>query len=83
MSIVNLFKTLRDVRISIIYITRSGDRLLKRPHHHHEDGRVVESGYARTLLATPQHPYSQQLKEAVLVPRFKQHALAPQAEEPT
>ena len=32
------------------------------------EGKVVESGDARTVLAAPQHPYSRQLKDAVLVP---------------
>jgi peptide/nickel transport system ATP-binding protein len=31
---------------------------------------VVESGDARSVLAAPQHPYSKQLKDAVLVPYF-------------
>ena len=79
MSIVNLFKTLRDeLGISIIYITHDlatayyiSNRIMIM-----KDGRVVESGDARTVLATPQHPYSRQLKEAVLVPQFTQPASA-------
>ena len=31
---------------------------------------MVESGDARTVLAAPQHAYSRQLKDAVLVPDF-------------
>jgi len=74
MSIVNLFKTLRDeLGISIIYITHDlatayyiSDRIMIM-----KDGRVVESGDARVVLAAPQHAYSRQLKDAVLVPHFK------------
>jgi ABC-type glutathione transport system ATPase component len=73
MSIVNLFKTLRDeLGISIIYITHDlatayyiSDRIMIM-----KDGRVVESGDARAVLAAPQHAYSRQLKDAVLVPQF-------------
>lgn len=79
-SIVNLFKTLRDdLGISIIYITHDlatayyiSDRIIIM-----KDGRVVESGDAKTVLAAPQHPYSRQLKDAVLVPQFTPHATAP------
>ncbi len=71
MSIVNLFKTLRDeLGISIIYITHDlatayyiSDRIIIM-----QRGKVVESGDARTVLADPQHPYSRQLKNAVLLP---------------
>ena len=71
MSIVNLFMKLRDdLGISIIYITHDlatayyiSDRIIIM-----QRGKVVESGDARTVLATPQHPYSQQLKSAVLMP---------------
>ena len=73
MSIVNLFKTLRDeLGISLIYITHDlatayyiSNRILIM-----HEGKVVESGDARTVLAAPQHPYSRQLKDAVLVPDF-------------
>lgn len=73
MSIVNLFKTLRDeLGISLVYITHDlatayyiSDRILIM-----HEGKVVESGDARTVLANPQHPYSRQLKDAVLVPDF-------------
>jgi ABC-type oligopeptide transport system ATPase subunit len=73
MSIVNLFKTLRDeLGISLIYITHDlatayyiSDRILIM-----HEGKVVESGDARTVLTAPQHAYSQQLKDAVLVPDF-------------
>jgi ABC-type oligopeptide transport system ATPase subunit len=78
MSIVNLFKTLRDeLGISLIYITHDlatayyiSDRILIM-----HEGKVVESGDARTVLTAPQHPYSRQLKDAVLVPDFAATAL--------
>ena len=68
-SIVNLFKTLRDdLRVSIIYITHDlatayyiSDRIIIM-----QKGRVVESGAARAVLDNPQHPYSILLKESVL-----------------
>ena len=71
MSIVNLFKTLRDdLRVSIIYITHDlatayyiSDRIIIM-----QKGRVVESGAARAVLDNPQHPYSILLKESVLSP---------------
>jgi ABC-type oligopeptide transport system ATPase subunit len=70
-SIVNLFKALRDdLRVSIIYITHDlatayyiSDRLVIM-----QRGRVVESGDARTVLSAPQHPYSILLKSSVLSP---------------
>ena len=71
MAIVNLFKKLRDeLGISIVYITHDlatayyiSDRIIIM-----QRGKVVESGDARTVLADPQHPYSRQLKNAVLLP---------------
>jgi ABC-type oligopeptide transport system ATPase subunit len=71
MSIVNLFKTLRDdLGISIIYITHDlatayyiSDRIIIM-----QRGKVVEAGDAKKVLSNPQHPYSQQLKNAVLLP---------------
>ncbi|MCP3468790.1 ATP-binding cassette domain-containing protein [Bradyrhizobium sp. CCGUVB1N3] len=71
MSIVNLFKTLRDdLGISIIYVTHDlatayyiSDRIMIM-----QKGCVVESGDARTVLKAPQHPYTRQLREAVLLP---------------
>lgn len=71
MSIVNLFKTLRDdFGISIIYVTHDlataytiSDRLIIM-----QKGSVVESGDARTVLMAPQHPYSRELRAAVLLP---------------
>jgi ABC-type oligopeptide transport system ATPase subunit len=71
MSIVNLFRTLRDdLKVSIVYITHDlatayyiSDRLIIMRR-----GRVVESGDARAVLSAPQHPYSRLLKESVLSP---------------
>jgi ABC-type oligopeptide transport system ATPase subunit len=71
MSIVNLFKALRDdLGISIIYVTHDlataytiSNRIIIM-----QKGSVVESGDARTVLNTPQHPYSRQLRAAVLSP---------------
>jgi peptide/nickel transport system ATP-binding protein len=68
-SIVNLFKALRDdLRVSIIYITHDlatayyiSDRIIIM-----QKGRVVESGAARAVLDNPQHPYSNLLKDSVL-----------------
>ena len=71
MSIVNLFKALRDeLKVSIVYITHDlatayyiSDRVLIM-----QRGRAVESGVAREVLANPQHPYSILLKNSVLSP---------------
>jgi peptide/nickel transport system ATP-binding protein len=71
MSIVNLFRALRDdLGISIIYVTHDlataytiSDRIIIM-----QKGSVVESGDARTVLNAPQHPYSRQLRAAVLLP---------------
>jgi ABC-type oligopeptide transport system ATPase subunit len=71
MSIVNLFKLLRDKhKLSILYITHDlgtayyiSDRILIM-----HKGRAVETGDARTVLDSPQHPYSILLKSAVLSP---------------
>jgi peptide/nickel transport system ATP-binding protein len=70
-SIVNLFKTLRDdLGVSIIYITHdlatayyNSDRLEIM-----QKGRGVERGDARAVLSAPQHPYSILLKSSVLSP---------------
>lgn len=80
MSIVNLFKTLRDdLGISIIYITHDlatayyiSDRIIIM-----QRGKVVEAGDAKTVLANPQHPYSKQLKNAVLLPDTASNAVTP------
>jgi peptide/nickel transport system ATP-binding protein len=69
MSIVALFSQLRDrLGVSIIYITHDlataytiSDRIIIM-----RNGRIVETGAARAVLDNPQHPYSQQLKGAVL-----------------
>lgn len=71
MSIVNLLKTLRDdLGISIVYVTHDlatayyiSDRIIIM-----QKGSVVESGDAKTVLNAPQHPYSRQLRAAVLLP---------------
>ena len=71
MSIVNLFGRLRDeLGLSIIYITHDlatayyiSDRLIIM-----QKGVVVEEGPARTVLSSPTHPYSRQLRDAVLTP---------------
>jgi ABC-type glutathione transport system ATPase component len=69
MSIVNLFKTLRDeLGVSIIYITHDlatayyiSDRIIVM-----ERGAVVEGGDARAVLDDPKHPYTRRLKASVL-----------------
>src|SRR5208283_1979672 len=71
MSIVTLFRTLRDaLGVSIIYITHDlataytiSDRIIIIRH-----GSVVEAGDARAVLDAPQHPYSILLKSAILSP---------------
>lgn len=71
MSIVNLFGRLRDeLGLSIIYITHDlatayyiSDRLIIM-----QSGVVVEEGPARAVLSAPSHPYSRQLRDAVLTP---------------
>jgi peptide/nickel transport system ATP-binding protein len=71
MSIVNLFRTLRDdLGVSIIYITHDlatayyiSDRIIIM-----RKGEVVESGPARSVLDNPKHPYSQLLKDSLLSP---------------
>ncbi len=69
MTIVNLFKALRDeAGVSIIYITHDlatayyiSDRLIIM-----QKGKVVERGDARAILSNPTHPYSIQLRQSVL-----------------
>lgn len=71
MSIVNLFGRLRDeLGLSIVYITHDlatayyiSDRLIIM-----QTGVVVEEGPARAVLSAPSHPYSRQLRDAVLTP---------------
>jgi peptide/nickel transport system ATP-binding protein len=70
-AIVNLFRKLRDeLGVSIIYITHDlataysiSDRVVIMRR-----GVVVEAGDARATLDNPQHPYSIELKAAVLSP---------------
>jgi peptide/nickel transport system ATP-binding protein len=71
MSIVNLFRTLRDdLGVSIVYITHDlatayyiSDRIIIM-----QKGQVVEAGDARAVLDNPQHPYAILLKSSVLSP---------------
>jgi peptide/nickel transport system ATP-binding protein len=71
MSIVNLFRTLRDdLRVSINYLTHDlataysiRDRIIIL-----QKGRVVEAGDARAVLDDPRHAYSILLKSSVLSP---------------
>ena len=71
MSIVNLFKSLRDeLKVSIIYITHDlatayyiSDRVLIM-----QKGKVVETGPAREVLSKPRHPYTILLRDSVLSP---------------
>lgn len=71
MSIVELFRGLRDgLGVSIVYITHDlataytiSDRVIIM-----QRGRVVEAGDARAVLSAPRHPYSIQLRNAVLTP---------------
>jgi len=70
-AIVELFRTLRDeLGVSIVYITHDlatawsiSDRVVIMRR-----GVMVESGAARATLDHPQHPYSMELKNAVLSP---------------
>ncbi len=76
-AIVNLFKKLRDeLGVSIIYITHDlataytiSDRVVIMRR-----GQVVEAGDARSVLDHPQHPYSIELKSAVLAPEVSERA---------
>ena len=76
-AIVNLFRSLRDeLGVSIVYITHDlataysiSDRVVIMRH-----GKVVESGDARSTLDHPQHPYSIELKNAVLSPKVAENA---------
>ena len=71
MSIVNLFRELRDnLGVSIIYITHDlstayyiSDRVIIMHR-----GDVVEAGDAQQVLGNPQHEYSRALSGAVLPP---------------
>jgi ABC-type oligopeptide transport system ATPase subunit len=71
MSIVNLFRELRDdLNVSIVYITHDlatayyvSDRVIIM-----QNGRVVERGDARQVLSAPEHEYSRLLRDSVLSP---------------
>ncbi|SHJ25239.1 ABC transporter ATP-binding protein [Wenxinia saemankumensis] len=71
MSIVNLFKDLRDrLGVTIVYITHDlatayyiADRLIIM-----KSGEIVEQGPAKAVLDDPQHPYSRALRDAILPP---------------
>lgn len=71
MSIVNLFRDLRDnLGVSIIYITHDlstayyiSDRVIIMHR-----GNVVEAGDAKSVLGNPQQAYSRALRNAVLPP---------------
>jgi ABC-type oligopeptide transport system ATPase subunit len=71
MSIVHLFKSLRDdLKVSIIYITHDlatayyiSDRVMIM-----QKGKVVEAGDAQDVLTHPKHPYTLLLRESVLSP---------------
>lgn len=71
MSIVNLFKELRDeLQVSIIYVTHDlatayyvSDRIAIMLR-----GNIVEQGPAREILDEPMHPYTKLLKESVPQP---------------
>ncbi len=83
-SIVNLFQSLRDeLGVSIVYITHDqatayaiSDRVIIMRR-----GRVVEAGAARSVLDNPQHPYSIELKNAVLAPEVASALPLPPAGE--
>ncbi|MCY3905800.1 MAG: ABC transporter ATP-binding protein [Anaerolineaceae bacterium] len=68
MSIVNLFRTLRDEhKVSVLYITHdlttayyAADRIAIMLR-----GWVVESGPVENVLGEPLHPYTQNLKNAI------------------
>jgi ABC-type glutathione transport system ATPase component len=71
MSIVNLFKSLRDdLKVSIVYVTHDlatayyvSDRVMIM-----QKGRVVEMGGAKEVLSNPKHAYTMLLRESVLSP---------------
>jgi peptide/nickel transport system ATP-binding protein len=79
-AIVNLFRTLRDeLGVAIIYITHDlataytiSDRVIIMRR-----GRVVEEGEARQTLDHPRHPYSIELRNAVLSPEVTERSGAP------
>jgi peptide/nickel transport system ATP-binding protein len=68
MSIVNLFKKLRDeIGVSVVYITHDlatayyvGDRIAIMFR-----GSIIEMGPAEEVLMRPRHPYTQLLRESI------------------
>ena len=84
-AIVNLFRKLRDeLGVSIIYITHDlatayniSDRVVIMRR-----GVVVETGDARATLDNPQHPYSIELKAAVLSPDMSPEVAPERASPP-
>jgi len=68
MSIVNLFRTLRDeLGVSVVYITHDlatayyvGDRIAVMFR-----GSIIETGPADEVLARPRHPYTRLLRESI------------------
>jgi ABC-type oligopeptide transport system ATPase subunit len=86
MSIVNLFKSLRDeLKVSIIYITHDlatayyiSDRVMIM-----QKGKVVETGPAREVLSNPHHPYTVLLRDSVLSPDDADRAVGAPSTEGT
>lgn len=68
MSIVNLFRELRDTYgVSVVYITHDlatayyvGDRIVIMFR-----GNIIERGPASEVLMSPQHPYTQLLRDSI------------------
>lgn len=70
MSIVNLFKKLQELGISILYITHDlmtayylGGRIAIMFR-----GNIVETGSTERVLSEPKHPYTQLLKDSIPQP---------------
>ncbi|MFI5940507.1 hypothetical protein ACIBCB_09615 [Streptomyces uncialis] len=63
-----------------VVVARLADRVMLM-----KDGLVVEEGPARQLLATPRHPYTRQLRDAVPtgLRRARDHAARPVTAAPT
>jgi len=83
--VLNMMAGLRDQEgVSLLYITHDlasaryvADRIVVM-----YAGRIVETGPAETVLADPQHPYTQLLLEAVADPREEAAAIAGDTGEP-
>jgi peptide/nickel transport system ATP-binding protein len=79
-AIVSLFRTLRDeLGVAIVYITHDlataytiSDRVIIMRR-----GKVVEEGEARATLDHPRHPYSIELRNAVLAPEVADRSETP------